>query len=406
MIISLIQKYLILILLLVLYLVSFSQEISNVNFYKKDNKIVVTYDLVNTLPHQAYDIKLRFKSDAGKTYIPRMISGDFRKVSRGKNKMIFWDFTKDEKELTGTLQPVLEISKIHYITEKDKSKKDYKSNSKSKNKWKSGQDMKGLFFGGETGAYFANKYTANYYNGTGTNSIYNILNPNNTYYQTLIRPVLNNYNYTYDSTSLPQNMKYDISFMVGFLARYHFSDRSALYFEMNTAKLKTTDVFMLKTDSVTSFTDPVYVECGIYGYESRFEFNLCYYQVFGKNKIFNPFFVFGANLNNTQVKKNEIKIKTLTYSIMNPQNAMYHIQQGGIGYGLILGAGYQMNFNEKFTFDIGVDVGIKKINLGENQAFKPNPVFYIRIILKSFGLGVSVSKGSDNLDNPDQVQPK
>jgi holo-[acyl-carrier protein] synthase len=48
------------ILLFTCSILSFSQEFSNVNFYKKEGKIIITYDLINTLPHEVYDIKLKF----------------------------------------------------------------------------------------------------------------------------------------------------------------------------------------------------------------------------------------------------------------------------------------------------------------------------------------------------------
>lgn len=378
---------------------SFSQEFSNVNFYKKDNKIVITYDLINTLPHEVYDIKLKFISDAGKTYIPRTISGDIRKVSRGKNKMIFWNYTKDENELVGNLQVSLEIGKAQYQTESQKPK--IKS-QKSKNKSSAVKDLNGLFFGANIGVYFANKNTANYYNGSGENNLRYVLDytPYNQNY-TQIKQVLNGYDFVYDSTSLPQNMKYEPAFLMGFAAKYHFSNKSALCFEFNSAKLKTADKFtLILPDSLPSLGDPTVI-CDIFGSETRFDMNVSWHQVFGNHKLFNPYIEVGFNLNNTEIKKNEIKIRSLTYSIMNPYMQINNKKPGGVGYGFMLGAGYQLNFNEKFAFDIGFNLGLKKINVGENEDFRPNTIFYIRLILKSLGLGVSVDKGDETKDPND-----
>ncbi len=365
----------------------FSQEFSNIVSYQKDKKIIVTYDLINTAPHTVYDIKLKFQDSTGKIIFPRTIYGDLGKVSRGKNKMIVWDVTRDQKEISTKLDPILEVTRSQYMMPKSKPESNNKSTRKSKNKNIASGELHGLFFGASTGLYLANKYTANYFNGTGVNRISVILD--NPQMKEKIQEALSNQNYSYDTiNSLPHNMKYDPALTMGFLARYYISNRSALSFEFNSVKLKTADKFTLNIDSVNmSFSDAQYVSCDITGNETRFDMNLCWYQVFGNNKTFNPYAEFGLNFNNTLIKKNDIKIRSLTYSIMNPSNAYYKIQNGGVGYGFLAGAGVSMKLNENFTFDIGFNVTMKKIGLvGYDDALKPNVVLYIRMILLTFGV--------------------
>ncbi|HBX52211.1 MAG: hypothetical protein A2275_03535 [Bacteroidetes bacterium RIFOXYA12_FULL_35_11] len=390
------MRSLLLILILSISFAAFSQEITNIHSYKKNNRLVVTYDLVNTQPGMTYDLKIKFTSKDGKTFLPRTISGDYRKVLRGKNKMIFWDYTKDERAIPDSLQALVEIHKSTYNPDAQK-----KGNAKRKKKPiieknKKFSNESGIYFGGTIGVAFANKYTANYYNGTGSNSLSYVLNPFNTSQYDQIKQELNGYNFTYDSTSLPQNMKYDPAFLVGFFGKYHLNSRSAICLDFNNSKFKTVDVFYLYIDSVTPFQEQPYKKCGIIGTEARFDMNLSWYQVFGSHKLFNPYFEFGFNLNNTKVKKNEIQIGSLTYSIMNYTSQMYNQEQGGIGYGFLVGAGYQLHFNQKFSFDIGFNACIKKTNIGENQQYKPNLNIFIRLVIQGFSL--SFSKGSSPED--------
>jgi hypothetical protein len=86
---------------------------------------------------------------------------------------------------------------------------------------------------------------------------------------------------------------------------------------------------------------------------------------------------------------------------MNPYLQINNKKAGGAGFGFMFGGGYQINFNEKFAFDIGMNLGLKKINMGGNEDFKINTILYIRLILKSFGVGVSVDKSDPTIDSPD-----
>ena len=81
---------------------------------------------------------------------------------------------------------------------------------------------------------------------------------------------------------------------------------------------------------------------------------------------------------------------------MNYTSQMYNQEQGGIGYGFLVGAGYQLHFNQKFSFDIGFNACIKKTNIGENQQYKPNLNIFIRLVIQGFSL--SFSKGSSPED--------
>lgn len=368
-----------------------SQEAANLLSYKRNNTIVVTFDLINTQPNQVYDLRLKFSDSLGRKFTPRTLSGDIRKVERGKNKQIVWDVLKDESKFPENLIPEIEVSRSYYVSDSEKdqireSKKTKKNKKTVKHSSADHYSMNGLVLGANIGALFANNYTANYYNGSGNSGLNYILGPYSPpQIKADIKKVLNNYNYSYDSTSIPKNMKYDFAYSIGLHARYHFTSNSALGFELNFANLKTADVFMLEIDSVSSFDEKKFVECNIYGEESRYDFNVLWYQSFGKNKLFLPYFEAGVNMNNTVIKKNELKIRSLTYSISNPYNYMNNIKDDGIGFGIICGAGVLLNVSEKFAFDAGINISYKKIHLGNYQEYKPNTTFYLRVLLKSFG---------------------
>ena len=80
---------------------SIAQNVTNVDFYQEDDKIVITYDL-----DKLSDIYLSVSTNGGITFSDRIVehvTGDIgAKVSSGHNKIV-WDVLKNQNELSGNI---------------------------------------------------------------------------------------------------------------------------------------------------------------------------------------------------------------------------------------------------------------------------------------------------------------
>lgn len=242
----------------------------------------------------------------------------------------------------------------------------------------------GFYFGANLGFYSANRYTAQYYNGSeenksGVNKVDSVFQYQNNYQD--IRNVLN-YDFYLPEGGLPIKMKYSPAFLIGFYAKYSFKN-SGIFMQFNFSKLSTKDVFtLIIEDPNNSSSDPVYKQEEISGSEHRTNIDIGYSYTFNPKKKNKPYIEFGYNLNNTKFIDNKIKIENLEYSIANNYYSYYNIKQSGIGMGAFLGGGVELNFSESVSVNPGFNLYWIKINLGKyNDKFKPNYSLFVRIIL-------------------------
>lgn len=239
--------------------------------------------------------------------------------------------------------------------------------------WKMGIDF---------GFHFANKYTANFYNGGGHNSIHRTIIENRINYKQ-IKDLLR-YDFFLDSTNLPSNMKYDPALNVGFYTKYNFTKNVGFSFDFNYSRLKTSDFVTLVLNNPSNLTSQLdYYKASIVGTEDRINISGGLYSSFGKPAIINPYMEAGINVNNAKVKDSKVLIESQQYSILDPTDQYYKVQQGGVGYGVYLGGGFKLAFSQAFAFNVGGTLFYSRINLGEVKAFKPQFSLYLRMLVKS-----------------------
>lgn len=89
----------------------FSQTIKNVQFEVKENKMVVNYDLVECRDNFVYEIGLKFKSETGDIVYPGNAKGDIGKVSPGEKKEIIWEPLSENKNISGQVAAVVEVTR-------------------------------------------------------------------------------------------------------------------------------------------------------------------------------------------------------------------------------------------------------------------------------------------------------
>lgn len=91
-----------------------AQKIENVDFKVNDNIVIISYDLVECPENYFYDIKVKFKSEAGTYIYPKNAYGDVKGVSQGYYKSISWNVLTDGQELKGNVSVIVEIDNSHY----------------------------------------------------------------------------------------------------------------------------------------------------------------------------------------------------------------------------------------------------------------------------------------------------
>ncbi len=222
------------------------------------------------------------------------------------------------------------------------------------------------------GMFYADKNTANFYNGANTgdgmNSADRIIN--NEYHLNDINATLerNGYRYLlikgYYETEYPAQMTYKISMSAGIGVRYWFTSKWAVSIGANFAKGQASDVFLIHNtnpDLPPSNKENQYVKGRIIGEDTRSHLDL---GIESKHSVSENIFVLlggGMSLNNTIVKYNEIKIYNLTLDIKykgpneyvpNGTKPQYDFRQGGIGYGAYLSPGLEFVFLDNVSVDI------------------------------------------------------
>lgn len=239
-------------------------------------------------------------------------------------------------------------------------------------------------YGVNVGSYFANDATANYYNGSGRNSLEETIMRQQTYNR--IRESLG-YDFEFPGEPheyLPQNMRYSPSMMVGVFGMLHFNQRISLHGEFNYSRLRLQDQFMLRILR----GDPGLIghdieRFNIIGSEERsdIKLGLQYIHRSERNEV-HPYFEFGLNIISTKVRENRVQIAGSTYSILNLTDRRYGFRDDGISFGTYAGGGLRMDIGRSNALAIGAIANYASINLGDyKNAYHMHYSFYLRLYL-------------------------
>ena len=266
---------------------------------------------------------------------------------------------------------------------------DYKEEKDSVSRW-----AYGINFGG----YFANKYSANYYNGTPgnidtvsylftnkdlSNEIKALLGISAT--GKIVIP-----DYPKSLKSFPLDMHYNVAITVGVFLRYNFNRKNGLFLQANYVQLKAENVLKIEVNPPSYNTDQHdYRKLPISGKEERAMLDLGYQHSFLlKSKIY--FFLNGGvTMVYTHVKKHVLVIQGKEYNLINVYgvkgyslNAQeFTANQYGIGFGGLVGGGVGLPLTDMFGLEPGVAMQYNPVNLTGYTAWKPNFSIYIRILL-------------------------
>jgi hypothetical protein len=245
----------------------------------------------------------------------------------------------------------------------------------------------GFSFGINMGAYFANKYNGNFYNGADGNVDSMGLVFNNYYYIQDIQRALND---TFRLLELPMEMAYQPALQFGFYVKYSFSNQLGVFMQFNYAKLKAKDVFTVGLGPEhTYLSQDDIVTYPIWGTEERIYIDLGVSKTFETSKTIQVFVEGGLNINNTRVKEHKIAIANLEYSLINiygdspyvPNTQMqtYETRLGGLGVGAFASGGLRFLFSNKISLDPGFAFYWTKTNLEGYPAYHPQYTVFLRL---------------------------
>ncbi|MDX9941123.1 MAG: hypothetical protein RBS53_02750 [Bacteroidales bacterium] len=238
-------------------------------------------------------------------------------------------------------------------------------------------------YGMTMGFYIANAGTANYYNGTGDNSVESILSMNYNYNR-----VRQDIGYDFQLHGLPLQMSYKPAVMLGFFGSLAFSPKASLMAEFNYAKLKAEDKFTLEIERVVFIEGDNIELYDIWGTEERLDLRFSFqYTFLSPSSYLHPFLETGLSITDTKMKENRIRIHSQTLSIRNPTNTYYQIRDYGIGFGGFATLGLKMEVNEQFALWAGYSANYSRINLGENEQFLLQHTVFLRFSLAGLASG-------------------
>ena len=259
--------------------------------------------------------------------------------------------------------------------------------------------MKKFEYGLNFGAYFANKYSANFYNGTpgNINSIEDLWkNPN---YKREIRQALGiDESDTITQISVdegngyPTDMHYNVAFFGGVFLRVNFNRKNSIFLEANYTQLRAADaVKVLLYNPVAPSTWDDYLMEQVIGKEGRVMIDLGYQRSFPLKSSINLFVQGGLTMCYTQMQKSVFVVEGREFNLVNiygsqGYNPGYNqqtleINQNAFGFGGYLGVGAGIPLTAVWGIEPGFFTHYYPTNLEGYPDFKPSFGLYLRILM-------------------------
>lgn len=241
------------------------------------------------------------------------------------------------------------------------------------------------------GMYDANKYPANYYNGSDQNVNKVSYLMSNYYWLQDIKTSLGlGFTDSVIVAGLPTNMHYKIVMSGGVFIRYNLSRYYGICFDANYTQLKAEDVVTFLVNPQYNYTFPDIRLIPISGVEQRIHFDLLLQHNFWlKSKIY-LFLQGGLNMNYVRVQKSIIYVVDREYSFVNIYGSQGYVPntnlqenqpiQGGFGYGLYLGGGAGVPLVDIFGIEPGGFINYNNVPLTGYTQFKVSFGLYLRLL--------------------------
>lgn len=254
---------------------------------------------------------------------------------------------------------------------------------------------KGFDFQIGAGVYFANKYTAQYYNGKSSNeNNLDFLLLQKYRYDTLVQFVQQNIGYTIgdslwiNADDYPQNMSYKISYYINLGLSYHFSKNWSLSLRFSNTKLTAQDIFLLNFETQSGNEFNHYLKGTLQGKEIRNMFSINVKYTFHPHKNFKPFIGLGFQVLNLKIKSFNAYILNRDFNLLNTgqnytpgtQQQISYTEYGGTGFGFVGDIGLKIAFNKFISIDPSLSINWIKLPLTNYPNFKFNYAVYIAFV--------------------------
>ncbi|MBR4136524.1 MAG: hypothetical protein IKU03_08995 [Bacteroidales bacterium] len=255
-----------------------------------------------------------------------------------------------------------------------------------------------------SGAFFANKQNALYYNGSSRNeSNLDYIFGNEHWYREIQEEVIRLYPHvsfsdeiTYREENLDWNMRYKIKTMLNLGLRYKFGHNWGLSLSYSFCRLTTSCQFLLDYSSVSGnlFDFPV---MEIHGKEDRSMIDLsASYLISQLHPIAKPFVEVGAQFNFCKAKLLEALVGERSWTLQDrygghhyvpgAQMNTYDVIYGGAGYGISFAAGLKIVVSKSVSIDPAfygcmASYGIKPM---QERVFNFNYGVIIRLVMNDY----------------------
>lgn len=244
------------------------------------------------------------------------------------------------------------------------------------------ETRRGVIFGLNFGAYFANKASANFYNGNCLytlgdnvavcNDIETRLNLGITAQQ--VQNDLGIQSFTIPADASPEAMRYNPGLLIGFRFGYRLNNENAFICDVNYVNLKAADKFSLTTN-LTPDNGQGTADIRLFniiGEEDRLNLSLGYRTGLMINDNSNWFFGAGGSMVSTRLNTNYLEIEGRTYDLwvnfIGPNN--FNGPNGNLtatGFGWYGETGVEAFFDERFEANVGIRFSKDKIVMGSYE---------------------------------------
>jgi hypothetical protein len=250
---------------------------------------------------------------------------------------------------------------------------------------------------GNFGVYKANRYQAQFYNGSpeNVNNLNYVLS--NYYWRQDIVNQLIQYEQrdSFVVVDFPARIKYDAAMHVGFSARYNYSEELTLNISFNFSKLRIRDAITCEVFPPFSGMVQSYVYFNVFAEEARTNMDIGAMYTVSPEKKTTPFAEMGLHLNSTHVKSHIMKVYDKEFNMVNiygssgyipgaPLNE-YDIRQGGIGFGTYVSGGIRYAMSDQFSLELAGIIYLKTVGLeGYRKRLNLHEAVLVRMVMSPF----------------------
>ncbi|MDR1950672.1 MAG: hypothetical protein LBP96_00400, partial [Bacteroidales bacterium] len=242
------------------------------------------------------------------------------------------------------------------------------------------------------GAFFANKYVANYYNGRSENVNKIKYAWQNTEFVNRVKERLKVDQFEVYEYNLPAKMRYKNSPFINFRAGINLSPYSSVFAQVNQLTLVAADIFTIDIGRIPGTSEPILRQGKIWGRETRTMLDIGFlWNDDLEARNWQTFYELAVNVTNTKVIENYIEIEGLRESIMFQgtyiQGQGYSsnaLPETAWGVGLSGSFGWRYVVTKSVSLDFGATAYLQDINLTGYKKFHFNFNIFARINLLMF----------------------